>query len=560
MTSQLIVFFLFPLILSVGIIPLLPHIDAEESIPSWIKTTAEFWVNGDIPDSEFILALQFLVEQRIITIPQSKSLLIPSHTSEPMACTRDYRPVCSVDGKTYGNLCTLESFGASFSYHGECNANSNSGKILFSNVDVFDGVNDGLKQNMNVLVEGNKIKTISSGIIPSDRNTMVIEGKGKTLMPGLIDVHAHLAVVDHIRPTGYNLSLDDVAIMSTLTAKDWLMDGYTTVRDLGGPVFGLKHSIDSGDVVGPRIFPSGAMISQTSGHGDWRDRSDPNVTLSGDITSSLERMGFFLIADGVPNALASTRQNLMQGATQIKIMAGGGGSSSYDPIDTCQFTPEEIKAIVSAADDWNTYVTAHTFQPNCMQELIQFGVKGLDHAFNLDEATAKMAAENNVWVLPQMNGVSQYLLEDPNLPSDKIETIKAMQENAPKMVEMIEKYNVKTAFATDALGPREDSSKQRHYELFLHSEYYGNYKTLVHATSMGGELVSMSGPRNNYDGKLGAIEEGALADMLLVDGNPLEDLSVIGANSKWRDAQYSPGVDTIKLIMKDGMIYKNTLN
>jgi len=511
------IFALIPLILSIGIV-FIPNSQAEESlIPDWIKTTAEFWVNEDVSDEEFVTALQFLVEEGIISIPQSESIM--SSTS------------------------TLQI----------------SEKILFTNVDIFDGVNESLQQNMNVLVQGNKIQTISSTQITPGANTLVIDGSGKTLMPGLIDIHSHLAIVKDIRETE-KMSLDEIAIRTQLAANDWLMDGYTTVRDLGGPVMGLKRVIDSGDVPGPRVFPSGAMISQTSGHGDWRDLNDPNPSLSGIRSSNLETMGFFWIADGVPDVLASTRQNLMQGATQIKIMAGGGGSSSYDPIDTCQFTPEEISAIVSAAEDWNTYVTAHTFQPHCMQELIELGVKGLDHAFMLDDETAKMAAENGVWVLPQMNGLSHYLLENPNLPSDKISVIEKLQNNAQTMVDAMKKHNVKTAFATDVLGEREDASKQRHYSLFIHAEYFGNYQTLVHATSMGGELVAMSGPRNNYDGKLGVIEEGALADILLVDGNPLEDLSLMGSNPKWYDAQYQPGVDTINIIMKDGVIYKNTLN
>lgn len=482
-----------------------------------------------------------------------------SENSSVKACTKDYRPVCGVDEKSYGNLCVLESSGVDFSHHGECSSPSKmEGKILFTNVNVFNGVNDVLEKNMNVLVVGNKIQTISKEQITIDHNTLVIDGKGKTLMPGMVDVHAHLAIVDHIRPVGYDMTLDEVGILSTISANDWLMDGYTTVRDVGGPVFGLKRTIDSGIIAGPRIFPSGAMLSQTSGHGDWKDRNDPNSSLSGIRSSSLEAMGFFIIADGVPDSLAAARQNLRQGATQIKIMAGGGGSSSFDPIDTCQFTPEEIKAIVSASDDWNTYVTAHTFQPKCMQELIQNGVKTLDHAFNLDELTAKMAAENDVWILPQMNGISPYLLENPNLPADKLAPIQQMQNNAPNLVELIKKYNIKTAYATDAFGPQEEASKQLRYNLYIHSQYYTNYETLVHATSMGGELVALSGPRNNYDGKIGVIEEGALADILLVDGNPLEDLSVLGANPKWYDAQYEKGIDTIHVIMKDGQIFKYT--
>ena len=319
--KHLLIFSLTPLILTLGIIPLLPNIDAEESsIPSWIKTTVEFWVNGDVSDQEFIDALQFLVESGVLTIPQQTTML------------NDY---------------------------------SKFNSILFTNVNIFDGIHDGLQNDMYVHVMGNKIQTISENNIPVNKNTAIIDGTGLTLMPGLIDIHSHLAIVKDVRDLE-NMMLDEIAIRSQITANDWLMDGYTTVRDVGGPVFGLKRVIDSGDVVGPRIFPSGAMISQTAGHGDWRAPNDPNPSLSGIIPTNLERMGFFSIADGVPNVLATTRQNLMQGATQIKIMAGGGGSSSYDPIDTCQYTFNEILGIVSATDDWNTYVTAHTFQPRCM--------------------------------------------------------------------------------------------------------------------------------------------------------------------------------------------------
>jgi imidazolonepropionase-like amidohydrolase len=529
------------------------------------------------------------VSYGIATIVTHQSEDVEESMEKPEVCTMDYTPVCGVDEKTYSNMCMLEGAKVEFAHEGECEIEDvekemmeeeiivveeeivedeikmmkdepakSHGKTLFTNVNIFDGVNDGLQKDMNVLVVENKIQTISNQDIENDHNTFVIDGNGRTLMPGLIDIHSHLAIVKDVRVLE-NMALDEIAIRTQLAANDWLMDGYTTVRDVGGPVMGLKRVIDSGDVAGPRIFPSGAMLSQTSGHGDWRALNDPNPSLTGVVSQNLERMGFFMIVDGVPDVLAATRQNLMQGATQIKIMAGGGGSSSYDPIDTCQFTPDEIAAIVSAADDWGTYVTAHTFQPRCMQELIELGVKGLDHAFMLDEDTAKMASENNVWILPQMNGVSHYLLENPNLPADKIAVIQKLQENGQKMVDLIKKYNLKTGLATDVLGERDAGSKQRHYELFIHSEFYGNYQTLVHATSMGGELVALSGLRNNYDGKLGVIEEGALADILLVDGNPLDDLSVIGANPKLYDANLEYGVDTILLIMKDGVIYKNTL-
>jgi len=497
-----------------------PIVFAEESIPDWVKTTAEFWIKGDVSDSEFIDALEFLIEQGVLTVPQSENIMQSSSSN---------------------NI-------------------QNSDRVLFTNVNIFDGKNNKLQQNMNVLVEGNKITKISSSTINSNSNTLVIEGNGKTLMPGLIDGHVHFAINHNYGVIENDKTLEDITIRSTLFAKHWLMDGYTTVRDAGGPVFGLKRAIDAGEVPGPRIFPSGAMISQTSGHGDFRALNDPHPTIEGVRAANWERMGIVAIADGRDEVLTQTRQNLMQGATQIKIMAGGGGSSKYDPIDTCQYTLDEIKAAVEAASDWNTYVMAHIFLPKCMDRAMDAGVKTFEHAFFIDEPTAKRISEEGVYLVSQMTGFSPEALNNPLLPSDKLYIIENFVNYQEEYAELVTKYDLKVVHQTDAVGEPEDAAKQIRYELYYRGELFGPFEALKQATSVAGEMMELSGPRNNYDGKLGVVEEGALADILLVDGNPLEDLSVLGANSKWFDAETPQEIQTINIIMKDGVIYKNSLN
>ena len=237
-------------------------------------------------------------------------------------------------------------------------------QILFNNVRIFDGKSETLTSG-NVLVEGNLIKQVSAGTIRAAGAT-VIDGGGRTLMPGLIDGHAHVMINADFGAIETNMDLTDLAYRVTRVAERFLMDGFTAVRDMGGPAFGLQRNIDSGVVIGPRVYPSGAFISQTSGHGDFRDRSDAGFSyaIPGD-TSNFERFGIGNVADGVPAVLAATRLNLRNGATQIKIMAGGGGASRFDPIDTTQYSVEETCAIVEAVADWGTYVAAHVFTDRC---------------------------------------------------------------------------------------------------------------------------------------------------------------------------------------------------
>lgn len=260
--------------------------------------------------------------------------------------------------------------------------------------------------------------------------------------------------------------------------------------------------------------------------------------------------------------LAATRLNLRNGATQIKIMAGGGGASRFDPIDTTQYSKEETCAIVEAVKDWGTYVAAHVFTDRAVNRLLDCGVKTFEHSFFISEDTMKRIAKEGANVVPQMWGISSDLGKNPLMAKDKIPGALALGKQYKDFGRNLLKNNVKVMFASDYVGKFAYAERARRYEIWWRTQTFdSNFEVLKQMTSTAGEVLALSGPRNPYkDGKLGVIEEGAYADILLVDGNPLEDVSVIGGTDKWFDAdpEWKP-IETLQLIMKDGKIYKNTL-
>ncbi len=435
-------------------------------------------------------------------------------------------------------------------------------QTLFTNVHIFDGVNEARIENANVLVEGNLIKTVSTDAIDAP-NATVIDGGGRTLMPGLIDGHAHVMINNDYGVIERDSDITDLSYNSVLVMERFLMDGFTAVRDMGGPAFGLARAVDSGLVVGPRLYPSGAFISQTSGHGDFRDRADAGFSHNdaADL-SNFERMGIGTVADGVPEALKATRLNLRNGATQIKIMAGGGGSSRFDPIDTTQYSVEETCAIVEATKDWGTYVGAHVFTDRAVNRLLDCGVRTFEHSFFISEETMQRIAAEGGYVVPQMWGISPDLAKNPLMPAAKIPLVQELGKQYADFGRNLVKNGVKVVFASDYVGVNADAERARRYEIWWRTETFGsNFEVLKQLTSVAGEMLEMSGERNPYrDGKQGVIEEGAYADILLVDGNPLEDITVIGGNTAWFDAdpEWKP-IETMNVVMKDGVIYRNTL-
>ncbi len=304
--------------------------------------------------------------------------------------------------------------------------------------------------------------------------------------------------------------------------------------------------------------------AQTSGHGDFRERGDTSYSINDkNSLPNFERFGIGMVADGVPAALAATRLNLRLGASQIKIMAGGGGSSRFDPIDTTQYSEEETCAIVEAAKDWGTYVAAHVFNDRAVNRLLDCGVKTFEHGFFISEETMKKIAAAGGFVVPQMWGLSPDLAKNPLMPTDKIPEVMALGKEYADFGRNLVKNNVKVVFQSDYVGKFADAERARYYEIWWRTEKFGsNFEVLKQMTSTASEMLALSGPRNPYsDGPLGVIEAGAYADILIVDGNPLEDISMIGGTDKWFDAdpEWKP-IETMRQIMKDGEIYKNTLN
>jgi imidazolonepropionase-like amidohydrolase len=415
-------------------------------------------------------------------------------------------------------------------------------EFLFQNVRVFDGTSARLSEPTNVLVRGNKIAAIGSGSTSADAT--VIDGAGRTLMPGLIDAHTHLMLASLPQVVMLTSDIGFVNLVAGKTANDMLMRGYTSVRDLGGPVFGLKRAIDAGVTAGPRIWPSGAFISQSGGHGDFRLPNDLPAA-PGSFTYE-ERIGATEIADDPGTVRKRAREQLALGASQIKLMAGGGVTSHYDPIDVTQYTVPEIQAAVEAAENWGTYVTVHAYTPRAIRQAIEAGVQCIDHGQLIDEPTAKLMADKGIWWSLQPftdDRASAFAEGSPN----RIKQLQ-MYSGTNNAYQLAKKYKIKTAWGTDILFSAKNLTTQTQ-QLTKMVRWYTPAEVLKMATADNAALLALSGERSPYAGKLGVVETGALADLLLVNGDPITNIKLL-ENSQ----------DNLVVIMKDGKIYKNTLS
>ncbi|WP_454617358.1 amidohydrolase family protein [Bradyrhizobium cenepequi] len=413
--------------------------------------------------------------------------------------------------------------------------------VLFQNVRIFDGKNAALSAPSNVLVRDNKIEKIS--VAPIQADAQVIAGGERVLMPGLIDAHWHAMLV---RPTPAATLADDVGYNNLLAAAEataTLMRGFTTVRDMGGPSFGLKRAIDDGLVAGPRIYPSGAVITITGGHGDFRQLTDLPRTIGG-MLSRMERIGGSMVADSPDEVRVRAREQLMQGASQVKLTAGGGVASPFSPLDVSTFTEPELRAAVEAAENWGTYVAVHAYTPVSIQRSIAAGAKCVEHGHLMDEATARLMAEKGIWLSTQpfldVAGASALG------PSEQAK-MRQVVSGTERVYALAKKYGIKTAFGTDILFSKALAERQGAMLADL-TRWYTPAEALTMATSANAELLSLSGPRNPYPGKLGVVEEGALADLLLVDGNPIDNIKLVAEPAR-----------NFLVIMKGGKVYKNLL-
>lgn len=415
--------------------------------------------------------------------------------------------------------------------------------ILLTNLRLFDGETLSMREGVEILIEGEHVTALPPiGQGPQDAQR--IDCGGRAVIPGLIDAHWHATLVAVSQIAALTQDIGFIHLMAGREAGATLMRGFTTVRDLGGPAFGLKLAIDRGAVTGPRIFPCGAMLSQTAGHGDFRLLSElprfPDTP-----PNNIERQGVALIADGADAVLRATREQLMKGASQIKIMAGGGVSSLYDPLDTVQYTEAEMRAAVEAAADWGTYVCAHVYTPGGIQRAIRAGVKSIEHGQLADEDSVRMMADAGAWW-----SIQPFLAdEDSNPKSDPIQQAKQMQvaEGTVRAFDLAKKHAVSVAFGTDILfNPAGTASQGRQLAKF--ARFMSPLEALHKATGAAGALLALSGERAPYAGRLGVIAEGALADLLVIDGDPETDLA-------WLDTPDT----SMRLIMKGGRVFKETL-
>ena len=429
--------------------------------------------------------------------------------------------------------------------------------VLFNNVNIFDGKSNKLLPKMNVLVEGNVITSISKAKIPA-QGAQVIDGDGRTLMPGLIDNHVHLMLNGGgLLDIEANQTWEDIAIGGVAMAKLYLEEGFTTVRDMGGANAGLNRAISKGLIVGPRIYPSGAFIGGRGGHADFAlFSSQPGQE------TKMSMLNMSREANGADAVLLAARNNFRQGASQLKIMQTGGVASLFDPWQLNGMTPDEIEAAVQIANDYQSYVGAHSYSKKAIMLALDLGVKTIEHGFMFDGEVHKKMTEKGAYITTNLTAFSPLLAELGALSDPRNQhKLKTAQAAFGGYIDNVKKYKPKRGHQTDCVGDAVTCQKQIAYEKYLNGDFFGNHRALVSMTSIGGEIAALSGPVvNPYpDTRLGVIEEGATADILLVDGNPLDDLSVIGASEKWFDAPAREGVETIRIIMKDGVIYKNTL-
>ncbi len=416
--------------------------------------------------------------------------------------------------------------------------------IAFTNVRVFDGKSNALRSGLSVVVKGNIIKAIGPAEGALDANVGIVDCGGRVLMPGLIDAHWHAMMAALPMNVLMTADVGYINVVAAVEAGKTLMRGFTSVRDMAGPTFGLKRAIDAGIAAGPRIWPSGAMISQTGGHGDFRFPYEIPAAPNAPLTRA-DAIGAGTIADGADRVLIRAREQLMLGASQLKLAAGGGVSSNYDPIDVSQYTEAEFRAAVDAAENWGTYVAVHAYTPRAIKAAIRGGVRCIEHGNLMDEATARLIADSDIWLSTQPFLNNEFA--NPQPTADAEAKAQQVYSGTDAAYRFAKQYKLKTAWGTDILFDPQMTANQGAILTTL-AQWHSPVEILKMATAVNGELLAMSGPRNPYPGKLGVVEEGALADLILVDGDPIENLKLIA----------DPETNFV-VIMKDGRVVKNTL-
>ncbi|HME23587.1 MAG TPA: amidohydrolase family protein, partial [Acetobacteraceae bacterium] len=394
--------------------------------------------------------------------------------------------------------------------------------IVLTNFRLFDGRSPTLREGRRLVIDDGRVSAVVTGDAGAPEGARVIDCSGRVVMPGLIDAHWHSVFAALPISSLFAADVGYIFLAASGEAERTLMRGFTTIRDLGGPSFPLKQAIDEGLVQGPRIYPCGAMITTSGGHGDLRPLQDIPRSPGGPL-SSMEETGGAMIADSADEVRLRVREQLLQGASQIKLVGGGGVSSPRTALDMTTFSEPELRAGIETARDWNTYVAVHAYAPQTVQRAIASGAQCIEHAHLMDEATAKLMAEKDVWlsIQPFLSDADTGVLTGQS----RINQLQVFA-GADTAYGLAKAHNIKTAFGSDLLFSSQLASRQGLMLTHL-TRWYGAAEILTMATATNGELLALSGPRNPYPGKLGVIEKGAHADLLVVDGDPLQDIALL---------------------------------
>ena len=408
--------------------------------------------------------------------------------------------------------------------------------IVFENCRVFDAANPTLLEDHHIVVDGGRIMEVTDER-PHLPNAEHFDVRGRVVIPGLIDAHAHVCLPDYNLANLRAMQPSRMFAEAASSLEKMLARGFTTIRDAAGADRGLADAVDTGVIAGPRIYPSGHALSPTGGHGDQRFRVE-KAPLCG-CGSALEYA--FRTLDGVPQALQGARDEIRRGASQIKVMASGGVTSVNDPIDSVQFSPEELSAITGEAARWGKYVMAHVYAPEAIAHAVNCGVRSLEHCNLLDAATADLVAENDCFIVPTLITYDTMARESARfgLTAGQIDKLVHVMTAGSNAVDLCVQKGIPMGMGTDLLGI--DAQERQSEGLLLRGEIQSNHDVLRSATAINAELLQAAGD-------IGEITAGARADLLVVDGDPLTDMSVLTRPE-----------ESLLAIMKNGVFYKNGL-
>ncbi|MDQ0045124.1 metal-dependent hydrolase family protein [Variovorax boronicumulans] len=405
--------------------------------------------------------------------------------------------------------------------------------VLFKNANLLDPLRGELLEGHDILVEGGVVREVSDKPLQS-KAARVIDVKGKTVMPGLIDLHVHVIAVELNLSRQVHMPNVLITLRSVPMLRGMLRRGFTTVRDAGGAGFAFKQAVDAGLAQGPRLFVSGRALSQTGGHGDMRGRSDfldPAATCS-----TCVRVGALArVVDGVDAVRRAVREELQMGADQIKIMASGGVASPTDPVGAFGYSEDEIRAIVEEASGRGTYVMAHAYTAAAIARAVRCGVRTIEHGNLVDAPTAALMAELGAYAVPTLVTYDALANEGESfgLPKESVAKVADVREAGLRSLEIYKKAGVKMGFGSDLLG---ESQRLQSDEFRLRADVLSPAEAIASATVVGAEVLGMPD-------RLGRLVPGALADILVVDGNPLRDVECLLGQG-----------ERIPLVMKEGVV------